>query len=615
MRPEGGRQAIKGRLQPLHVSRVAHAGRRAVLGQVGITQRHSWTSSAAQVAEAHDTDWVVWGERSDPDHQACVHLAGQQLGPGRRRRGDLAAGDEVGANLLPVGQVRRERLLVGSGSLRRDHTHRYLGAALAEGRYHNRGDVVPEGLAEQAPDVCGLEDQGAALRIRRGGSQHRQVPCRETAPGERAASRLIARDLRGPADLLGDPGGRLTSGDVLLALQCAELVGPAPDEPCKTRPTATAAAITTTTAGATTRAARWRRRGELETAPPGRAERGPGPPGRRRPGWPGAAGREDCLSGAGARGGVTAGRAGAGPDVVADRAGAAGLAADGGTDGGGGAVARRWGRAGGGEPAGDLGTAVGFAVAAAGDAATHCGSGVPPSGAGRVPDGDAVALDASAAGGEAGTRRGRTGPVPFAVSLGLERRGSAGASAECVSAGPASTTGAGSVRRGPLGLVAAGDWRRSEGGAPSAAGLPRSRLRVVRSDRAGLDDVGPRSRFADRLDFPARSAGTLAVVAAASPLADADALIRGIGSVAGSCSCLADSDLAASTAACMRDINESGSTGTDADADAARAAPGTRRRSGRLSSSITEPPHGAHKKTSCAPKAKGTTRSTCIQGN
>jgi len=389
-----------------------------------------------------------------------------------------------------------------------------------------------------------------------------------------------------------------------------------------------AAAITTTTAGATTRAARERRRGELETAPPGRAERGPGPPGRRRPGWPAAAGREDFLSRAGARGGVTAGRAGADVGVVAGRAAAGRLAAgdgpaddavddgggadegpadDGGADDGDGAVARRWVRAGGAEPAGDLGTAVGFAVAAAGDAATHCGSGVPPSGAGRVPDGDAVALDASAVGGEAGTRRGRTGPVPFAVSLGLERRGSAGASAECVSADPASTPGAGSVRRGggcPLGLVTSGDWRRSERGAPSAAGLPRSRLRVVRSDRAGLDDVGPRSRFADRFDFPARSAGTLAVVAAASPLADADALIRGIGSVAGSCSCLADSDLAASTAACMREINESGSTGTDADADAARAAPGTRRRSGRLSSSITEPPHGAPKKPVALPKLR-----------
>jgi hypothetical protein len=383
-----------------------------------------------------------------------------------------------------------------------------------------------------------------------------------------------------------------------------------------------AAAITTTTAGATTRAARERRRGELETAPPGRAERGPGPPGRRRPGWPAAAGREDFLSRAGARGGVTAGRAGADVGVVASRAGAGrlvvgdgaaddgvadeGPADDGGADDGG-VLARRCGRAGGGEPAGDLGTAVGFAVAAAGDAATHCGSGVPPSRAGRVPDGGAVALDASAAGGEAGTRRGRTGPVPFEVSLGLERRGRAGASAECVSAGPASTTGAGSVRRGggcPLGLVTSGDWRRSERGAPSDAGLPRSRLRVVRSDRAGLDDVGPRSRFADRFDFPARSAGTLAVVAAASPLADADALIRGIGSVAGSCSCLADSDLAASTAACMRDINESGSTGTDADADAARAAPGTRRRSGRLSSSITEPPHGAHKKPVALPKLR-----------
>src|SRR5580704_7293812 len=152
-----------------------------------------------------------------------------------------------------------------------------------------------------------------------------------------------------------------------------------------------AAAITTTTAGATTRAARERRRGELETAPPGRAERGPGPPGRRRPGWPAAAGREDFLSRAGARGGVTAGRAGADVGVVAGRAAAGRLAvgdgpADGGgADDGGGAVARRWGRAGGAEPAGDLGTAVGFAVAAAGDAATHCGSGVPPSGAGRVP--------------------------------------------------------------------------------------------------------------------------------------------------------------------------------------------------------------------------------------
>ncbi len=88
-----------------------------------------------------------------------------------------------------------------------------------------------------------------------------------------------------------------------------------------------AAAITTTTAGATTRAARERRRGELETAPPGRAERGPDGPGRPLLGRLGAAGaRELALSAD--LGGATAGRAGAG--AAADRAGADGLAADGG---------------------------------------------------------------------------------------------------------------------------------------------------------------------------------------------------------------------------------------------------------------------------------------------
>jgi hypothetical protein len=211
--------------------------------------------------------------------------------------------------------------------------------------------------------------------------------------------------------------------------------------------------------------------------------------------------------------------------------------------------------------------------------------------------------------------------------------------------------GSGEIRSGAGSVTGAGVGTVRVGGVASrgsVAGRARNECLVTpvpsgragRPGSAGLAGVTIRLRFGARFGFrrcgrcPARPpagsapavaipavAGVLAVAPARAAVAPAAAApIRGIGSVTGSRSgwplALAapagGPDLAlepgpagppgsgaaafaASTASCMRCNTEAGSTGRPDGAGATLAAPGTRRRNGRCSSSMRVPPCGAQK--------------------
>ena len=164
--------------------------------------------------------------------------------------------------------------------------------------------------------------------------------------------------------------------------------------------------------------------------------------------------------------------------------------------------------------------------------------------------------------------------------------------------GAARLDGAGGWKpRAGVGTVRIGmSVTESRGDAEFAAGLVIARVpfarRGSRTSRPCLilpPGVSPPRRFAGRRGLAAGSGLTwtpLTAPADSWSLAGSLAEILGMGSVVGSWSWTTTSTRAASTAACMRRRTASGSTGATDEPGPARAAPGTRRRSGRPSSSI-----------------------------